>query len=218
MSRRPLTYRSIWILYYRYRDTNGFSIGLIGIVVLISFLLLWKIIVPQLNQWFSIRAEVIATRERITIVQENIAFVATLNDSLLDADLRTVITAYPLEKDFAGILQSISRAASLASVALNDYTLAVGALSTDQSTSQPIEVTLTLNEDVDHVKAFIRRIQQNAPLVEVMQVEIAEDVTTLSLQFPYASLPKLSYKDTQPIDRISPKEASLIQTLASWQK
>src|SRR5580698_4987528 len=125
--------KSLWIgkkgfryWYYNFRDSEYYSISLIGLVIIVSIYLLFNVIIPETSQWFSIRREVVATRQNIAVLQQNINYMNNLNKNVLNSQLQTVSTALPPEKNFTSMLNAITGAAATSGVSLNDYSFAVG--------------------------------------------------------------------------------------------
>src|SRR6266851_199854 len=118
--------------YYRFRDSEYYSLTAIGFTVLICIVLLFNIIIPELSQWFSIRNEVIAARAQIATLQQNITFINTLDKNRLNSQLQTASHALPPEKNFGFMLNAISNAAVTSGVSLNDYAFQVGNITSSQ--------------------------------------------------------------------------------------
>src|SRR5258708_1652220 len=114
--------------YYRFRDSEYYSLVVIGVTILICLILLFNVIIPEVTQWFSIRDEVIATRQKIAVLQQNINLMNNLDKNKLNGQLQTASDALPPEKNFGFMLNAISSAASLSNVSLNDFAFQVGNL------------------------------------------------------------------------------------------
>ena len=76
--------------YYKFRDSEYYGLAIIGVTLLVCAVLLFNIIIPEVTQWFSIRDEVIATREQIATLQQNINFINNLDKNALNSQLQTV--------------------------------------------------------------------------------------------------------------------------------
>src|SRR3989344_4244037 len=149
MKRRPLIYRSIWIYYFKYKDTVIFTVSVFSLIILISVFLFWKVILPQVQSWFSIQNEVAATRERIKNIQDNIALLSNLNSAELDQYFATSVAAFPPDKDYFGILSAVSSSAIETNVSLEDYSFEVGALKSESSEdSIPVKLSIQLNNEI----------------------------------------------------------------------
>ncbi len=218
MTRRPITVRSIWIYYYRYRETLLFSAVLFLGVIIISSLLLWKIILPQVEKWFSIREEVIATEERIKTIRENILIASRVDENELTNNLNTAIAAYPSEKDFIGILAAVSESAGRTNVALDDFSFSVGELSTNSAEFkvEPLLLDLIIMAESENVTNFVQEIQKKLPLSIIESYESLGETKKITLAFPFQPLSKISYKDAEPLQQITARDQELLNTLSSW--
>ena len=98
--------------YYRFRDSEYYGLAIVGFTVLICAILIFRIIIPEVSQWFSIRDEVIATQQQIATLQQNINFINNLDKNTLDSQLQTVSHALPPDKNFSYELIALSNAAA----------------------------------------------------------------------------------------------------------
>src|SRR5579872_1278457 len=119
--------------YYRFRDSEYYGLAIIAFTLLVSVILLFSIIIPEVTQWFSIRNEVVAAREQIATLQQNVSFVNNLNKNALNSQLLTVSHALPPEKNFGDILSTISNTAAVSNVSLSNYAFQVGNISSTKS-------------------------------------------------------------------------------------
>ena len=110
--------KSLRFWYLRYKDSPYYSLGWIIISFMTCFVLITYFVLPQLQSWFSIREEVIATRARITNINNNITYMSSLDRSVLNKQLEVAVTALPAEKNFDAILNAVSDASLEAGVSL----------------------------------------------------------------------------------------------------
>src|SRR6266700_1937627 len=104
--------KSVRFWYFRYKDSAYYHLSIIGVIALVSFFLIIKLILPQVQSWFSIRDEVIATNDKLTVLRNNINLVNNLDRNLLTSQVETSSTALPAQQDFAHILSALSHAAT----------------------------------------------------------------------------------------------------------
>src|ERR1700722_7297240 len=90
--------------YYKFRDSDFYPLTTVGLTIIVCFMLLIYWIIPELNNWFSIRNEVIAARSRIAVLQQNINFMNNLDKTTLNQQLQVSTQALPADKDFGDIL------------------------------------------------------------------------------------------------------------------
>jgi hypothetical protein len=120
--------------YYRYKDSRYYAISIFALTITVCIMLLFGVIIPQIEKYLSIRTEVIAMREKISLINQNISFMNTLDKGLLAKQLETVSLALPIEKDFAGILKALSDSSVRAGVTLADFNFSVGEVSSKSAT------------------------------------------------------------------------------------
>lgn len=121
--------------YYRYKDSKYYSISLFALTIFVCVILLFGIIIPQIEKYFSIRKEVIAMREKVSLINQNISFMNTLDKTRLAKQLETVSLALPVEKNFSGILNAISESSVRAGVTLSDFNFSIGEISSKSATN-----------------------------------------------------------------------------------
>src|SRR5260221_13293993 len=160
--------KGFWYWYYKFRDSEFYSLTLAGITIIVCIVLLIYWVVPELNNWFSIRNEVITTEERISILQKNISLINSLDKSTLDQQLQVATGALPSGKDFGAMLDAISNASINSGVSLSNYSFQVGNLSSSQASSNQVggaanaipsgmfstAVTVIVNGDIDQIRKF----------------------------------------------------------------
>lgn len=192
-----------------------------SIVVIAAIFLLFFAVVPQIQNYFSLKKEMRNIDERIAVLKSNVTVLSGINTIDLDSKLQTVISALPPEKDFAGILQVIGQAASNSDVKLGDFSFAVGDLSSEATkitNALPIEITVTITSSLIGTKRFLEELTRRFPLSEVTTLHISDTSSSLKIIFYYKKLPQISFDDSQKLKPISKDEATLFETLASFAK
>jgi len=213
------------LLYYRYKGTTYFSLAIIAVVFSACILLFFKVIVPQLQNWFSISQEAARTRERIVNIEKNISFMNTLDKRVLNDQLEVATSAIPLEKNFGPIINALSDAAISSGVALDDFSFQVGDVS---STSGKLNLygqkglsALTVNVGVTgtatQIHAFLKETQEKLPISEATVVDGDEFSTNITLQFYQKQFPRIVFKDDELIVPLSAKNITLLDELRGWQ-
>ncbi len=190
-----------------------------AIVIVVSVLLFFFAVIPQIQNFFLLRSEAENTREKITVVKENIAFLSSVNQRDLGNKLQTVVYALPVEKDFAGILRVIVLAAEDAHVTLGDFSFAVGSLtlqSTKITNALPIEVDLTIGSDISGTKRFLQALTERFPLSEVTTIQISDKSSSMKAFFYYKPLPQFTFDENSKIEGLSKADEALFTTLSSF--
>jgi len=213
--------------YYRYRDSEYFTLGIVGISLLVCLFLIFNIVIPEISQWFSIQTEVAATQQRISVLQNNINFMNNLNRGVVDEQLQAVSQALPPEKNFGLILQSISNAAVSSGVSLGDYTFPVGTITSSKTSAVSIPVTkpslglpvtVIITGSIDQVRRFIEAIENSSPIAQVDSIDGSGKTVSLTIEFDQKPFPTLDLTGDTPLTELSVKQTALLQQLAQWEK
>ncbi len=214
---------SIILLYYRYKDSPVYSITITLLVIATCLMILINVIIPQWQNWFSIRHEIEVTRQRIKTLNDNISFINSVPKFQLDSNLQLTTQSLPGEKDFSGILTVISDAAIKAGVILDDYTFVVGDIASSSATfSKTIDILPNTKIDISIVgklsaiNRYITLLEQKIPVLEVSSISIDADKATLSLKFFYKPYPQIRFSDTEPISPLSIDEQALMKKMVNW--
>lgn len=224
--------KSLWIgkkgyryWYYNFRDSEYYSISLIGLVIIVSLYLLFNVIIPEGSQWFSIQREVLATRQTIATLQQNINYIDNLDTNVLNSQLQTASSALPPEKNFTTMLNAITNAAAISGVSLSDYSFAVGDIVSgqDQVGAQNYKgvsttvITVVVNGNFTDIIQFINSLENTVPLAEVTQVNGSGENVSITLQFYQKSFPTVSFNPETPIEPLSPNKVTLLQQVGKWE-
>lgn len=210
--------RTLKLWYYRYKDSPFYLLSIMMGIILLSTVLAWKVVYPQMMNWFSVNNEVAATRTRIDTISKNIAYLSSLSDATLSDSLDVSVHALPIQKDFAGVLISLSQAARSSQVALNDYSVSFGDLGAKVLEVKDLGVVnlkISVGGGVAGAKAFIDEIQKSVPLAEVVGLS-ASDTSEMTVRFYYKPLGSLSSSDTSPIPQLTLQKQELLTMLSTW--
>lgn len=216
---RGFSRRTIKLYYHRFKDSPWYSVSIFSVVIVVCLLLLWLVIIPQLNRWFSILDEEAKTRTRIAAISGNISFLTNMNDLSLDKDLTITAGAIPYEIDYGGILQAITNSAVVSGVTLSDFSFQVGQLMSLKKTKSgfhPLKLTIFVSGPIDNVKRFISEINKKLPLAEVTEWQASEDRSTLTIMFLHKQAPEIVLKDTVSLEPISSTNRNVINMLSTW--
>lgn len=186
-------------------------------IILVSFILFFQVILPQVQEYFSLQSEIKITRGRIAIIQSNIRMLASLDDQ--GRNVEFVAKVLPWEKDYVGIITSVSMAAIKAGVFVDDFSFSVGDITTlpagtSQNTS--IQLTLRVSGNTQKIKQFISELSKSMPLSEVGNLNLSKDSASLNVSFFYKALPQLQIDYSIPLQPLSYKERETLTMLQSW--
>lgn len=212
-------------LYYRYKDSSYYSIFVFAITFFVCMILVLNVLLPQIKNYFSIRKEVIAQRIKIKNVRDNINFISSLQRPELNSQLQTTSKALPQYQDFVGILNAISDSALSSGVSIDDFKFTPGEMTVESPGTGSMEdkdlsfmdLAVNIDGDIENIKQFLTEINEKLPLTEVINVDSKKESTIISLRFYHKSYPKISFKEDEPMQPITPEKTALIRKLSSWQ-
>lgn len=188
------------------------------IVIVVCLILFVAVIIPLTQQWYDMQQQIAASQQKIDVLTQNLNFAGKINGSAVDSYLQLVTNVLPTNKDFIGVLAGISNASIDSAVSLNDYNFEVGDLSPGNNNGvSTIQVTITINGGIDDIKRFIASLRNQTPLSDVISIRLDSNrLASLSLVFYYKPYPgEISFQPAQPLQTLTPKEQSLLQTLIS---
>jgi len=215
------TFEDIRLFYFKYKDLPEFRLAGVLVVFLLGALIVWKGILPQTHDWFSVQDEIKATKERVSQLQANQSLIEGMAQSKLDKDYAVAATALPYQKDYAGMIESIDGATTVSNMERNDYSIEIGNLSTKSAQLSPqttITVKVSLQGDAAGLQKFLSQLTKELPLSEVVSVEYTDMAVSLEVNFFYKYLsPSTKFPYTNPIQTLSPNNQKLLKDLAIWQ-
>jgi hypothetical protein len=184
----------------------------------VASLLLMKVVLPQMYDWFSINNEVVSTRKRIAAIDENIAYVNSLNTTDLSQKRTVFVRALPYEKDIQGILTTISSSAISSGAKIDDFSLTIGELAPKSAVANlaMLKLTLGANGSPQTIQKFIVNLQTRLPLITVTSIDLNTSSTQIGLSIFYKPLPVFKVNDAEPIQKISGKFEKIFATLSQW--
>lgn len=215
---------NIKLLYFRYKDSPYYAALVVSVVFVISLILFFQLVIPQIETWFSIRDEILATRARTDVINQNINFMSNTDKDEMDQQVKIATGALPFEKDFGGILHAITDASTKSGVSLDDYFFQVGniaSVSGQQSSLlkdlSSVKVTVSVRGNVESISTFLSEINKKNPLSEVISIDGDSFITTIVLQFYQKQFPKIVFEDDKPLSPLATKERELLEEFISWE-
>lgn len=211
-------------IYFRYKDSPYFSWLILSIIILVCFLLIFQIIIPQGQNWFSIRDEAVATRQRIDIIKKNTVFMSELNKNVVEGERQLAIRALPVEKDFGGIINAVTIAALKSGVSVDDFSFNLGRVTSAsaESSKQPeaseptTKLSLSLSGDRDRIKSFISEISEKLPISQIDSIDSGDSNTIISLFFYSKAYVAPRITEEEPIRPLTPENNILYGKLLQW--
>lgn len=199
------------ILYFRYKE---FIVPVI--VIFVCIVIVFQVIIPQIQQLFSLNDSIAATQNRIAVLEQNIATANQLDGAQLNSELQVATRALPSQKDFVGIVAAISNAAVSANVPLGDYSFQVGDIGkavVGQQTT--VQITITIGGGISDVKRFLESLKKQLPLSDVSEVHVINSsLSSVNIVFYYKPTPQIQFQESSPLPVLSQSEKALLQSLS----
>lgn len=207
----------IRLLYFKYKDSVGFTIGLVLSLIAITIVVFTQVALPQASNWFSIQKEVTETRNRIAFLKANNAALAAMDPVVVERQFSLISQALPFEKNYTGFVTAIDTATLLSGMRRDDYSFAVGNLSTKSAQLSPntvISVKIKISGDADKLLIFLQTMQKLLPLSEIVGVSLNSGNANVEINFFYKYKPEnLQIPYTDPLRILTDKHKLLLQTL-----
>ncbi len=206
---------TIKTLYRKYKEHLIYILVIFITVVLFLFSVL-----PRITDLAKLNSDRKIELDKFSILKNNLDLLSNLDDSLLSSQLLLVSSALPSEKDFEGVLNSISLATAKSGASLSDYEFQVGGLSQGLSVKTTGFPFLTLAVSIRgtplQVAKFIGYLSKSAPLSQVTSIMQNSNSATVAINFYYKALAPSQFNDSSTITPISEKGKQIIKTLSSW--
>lgn len=211
-----LNENTIKILYKKHKSVL-FPI----VIVLLSFFIFLRVVIPQIGNYFEVRRQAEEEQKKLNILKNNLSVLSSLNDSLLDSNLKIAGAALPIGKDFAGILTAILVSSGKSGVSLGNFEFSVGELDSEKSPSSSktypsIRISLVTQGGLQDVKRFTEELKKSLPLSDIISLKLGPQSSTVDLLFYYKPLPPLNIRSEQPINHLSSDNNNVLGELTSW--
>lgn len=216
------SFEDLRFLYFKYKDTIGFTIGIILLLITITIIVFIKVVMPTAENWFSIQREVDDTKNRIALLTSNQNKLASIDEVVVTRQFATATQALPYEKNYAGYVLAIDNATLISGMRRDDYSFVVGNLSTKSAQLSPntaIPVKIALKGDVDKLLIFLQILQKTVPLSEIVLVSAHSNSAIVEINFFYKHKSEnLQIPYTDPIRTLTTKNDATLKTLDEWVK
>lgn len=216
---KSFSLRKLFIYYYRYKDTPYYNMGVVGLFVLSSIMLLFLVVLPQFGQFFSLQREIDAVESTIQTMNENSAYVSSINSTAQTQQSDTVLAALPIVKDYAGAYTAILSSASKAGVSLSNFQYEVGTLDSSGLEGNGValmKVLLSISGSPQSVNAFLSALSESLPLATVSLVTGSTSLSNLEIAFFYGGEQLIQVDPRQPIPTLTAEKQKLLQQLSAY--
>ena len=188
-------------------------------VILVSILIIFLILLPQIQQFFSSEQTLKRENEKLSILKNNYDFLSNLSDETVDENLNVLSLALPANKNFAGIVNEISTASIESGVTVLNFSFQVGNLTADikEKAKYPtLQLTVRLSGGSIAIANFVGQLYKTVPTAEVTSIKVKGKDASVTILFYYKSFPAQTVSEEEPIAKLTAKENALIQQISSW--
>ena len=202
------------ILYRKYRE---FILHLF--IIFASLILFLIVILPQIRSVLDQRELQRIEQIKLDKLRNNYNLLSSMDKATLDNNLSSLSKALPSNKDFAGIISSISDNSLRAGVSVGDFSFVVGDISgnTGGVTSFPsLQIILSVSGDPASTLNFVNLLYESVPLAEITTLSGSTNASSITVQFYYKSFPQEAVSDETQITPLSTKDQALIDKVTSW--
>ena len=190
---------------------------LIPILLIVISLILFKVFLfPSMQVILNAKVLRSNTIGEAQTLKTNLDILSNLDDKTLDSDLSILTAALPYDSDFQEISGSLAAVSLKAGVALAPYQSSLGNLSGNtQSGKYPaLEISLTLNGDMNAVSNFIQILEKTVPLSDVQSLSMTNTTSSVKVLFFFkASAVNRNSTDTVKLIPISAKDTAIINQM-----
>ena len=207
---QPINQTTFHILYFKYK-IYFIPIG----AVLVAVFLLFNVILPQIQQWYSDQDKIAQIEGKIDTLNKSLNTIKSLDSKTLESYLQTATTALPNGKDFIGVLTAVSGAAQESGTSVNDYSFQVGDLTSSVVPKDTfLQINVTLKGNIDHIRQFVSALKNQFPLSRITQIHIAGNQSaSMSIIFFYKPFPRINFTGDEVLQPLSDKEEKTITSL-----
>lgn len=190
-----------------------------SIIIMVCIALFLQFIIPQFGILFAAQEEAKQASLKLQTLKENLNVLTNTDEKSLDAQLKLLNLALPLNKDFSGILNSIYLASQKTGVNLGSFSLQIGdLLGTQKSDDFPsISFSIPINGNEQGINSFVKTLTKTVPLSEVTQIKIRNIASAIKVSFYYKPLGFSSLKEDARVNPLSQKGLEIIQKLSDFE-
>ena len=205
------------IIYSLYEDNKNYAIPVLSIVI--SFLLFFIFIVPQVLTFPNRKQEVDIENAKLSKIKEAEKVILRANPDQIESQLRIATKALPSTKAFEEILGSLLTAAALSGAQIENYKFdSQSMLQTDPQTTKfstlLFEVTI-----IGSTKAgveFIKELYKTNPASNAISILTSSGLTNVKILFYYKSFSPVSIENRTQVRSISSSEKAALDEISKW--
>jgi Tfp pilus assembly protein PilO len=209
-----IDFENLVVLYKHYKEFM-LPIG----VIIVSILVIFYIVFPQIQQYFTSQDSVKAEQQKLTTLKNNYSLLASLSDATIASNLQTLSLALPPQKDFAGIIGAITYLSAKTSVSVGDFEFSLGNLSASNfgGTAYPsTKIDISLRGNTKDIIKFTHEISKSMPIAEVTELDVSGSSGTVTVLFYYKAFPAQNISAQAQIVPLSANQLSLVNDISTW--
>ena len=198
-----------------YFENKEYALPLFAIIV--SVLLFFVFIVPQAISFPSRKNEIDIETAKLNKIKESEKVLSTIDEDLIDSQLKIASKALPSNKAFEEVLNSISTVVMLSNTQIKSYQF-----QEDENVLADANKFPSLTFEVDIIGGvgqaieFINQLYKTHPISEVTSIISTGNVSTITILFYYKQFPSIIFEDIAQIRNMSAKEKSTIDEISKW--
>ncbi|MFH1187164.1 MAG: hypothetical protein V1697_03270 [Candidatus Levyibacteriota bacterium] len=188
-------------------------------IILVCLALFILVIIPQIYSLFDLQAESKRESEKLNTLKINYTNLINLDNTTLESQYNVASAVLPVGKDFAGILNAVSIAASKANVSLGAFEFNVGDLSKPPSSVKKfplLELSINLDGDSNGAAKFISELYKTAPLSEVITLRTYYYSIYAKINFYYKAVPPVNFREETPLRMLSQSDLTILKNVSKW--
>lgn len=205
---------SFTLSFYRYKE-HVISLG----AIVVGLLLLVFFVVPQSQVYFAQKEEEQVLGEKNKVLSKNIALISSMNESTLEHQFTLASKAILSDKDYASVMDSISRAGQRSGVSLGDFAFTVGDLS-NRSVTKGSDSSFTINilvkGKLGEIEKFIDSLSSQTPLVVITGVEVSQENASVHATFPYKQFSLKSFSSLDLLKDFTAEDKKMLSVFETW--
>lgn len=207
ISLQNLSARLIYLRYKRY---------VVPFILVISSIVLgFFVVVPQFNDYLKTKAQEQSIAEENNKIVQSIQILSSVSESDLSSDLSVAVAAIPFQKDYIGVLGSISEAAAKSGVGLSDFSFAIGNVS-KIDVNTPLQITLQVEGPMDALEQFLANLSSSLPLSSITKTDISGNSSQIDVVFYYKEKPSTPKELSSTLTPLSLQDKALLQKLSTF--
>lgn len=199
-----------------YRQYKNFLLP-VGII-LASVILFFVILIPQVQGVLGAKETEAEEMQKLASLRESLNVLTTINESSLSQDLASLSKVLPPNKDFAGIINSISSNAVKSGVSVGNFEFSVGDLgSSQENVPYPtIQITLEVSGPANATVDFVKNLYESSPVAEINTFKLNGNSASMKINFYYKATPPVSLDNSLPVAAFSESEKEIISKANEW--